>query len=149
PTRAPYEAREHERRRALGKPAQNRRSREQDHPGQEDLLAADEVAGPAGQEQQAAIGDQVRVDNPGELCRGEAQVALDRGQRDVHDRRVKDDHELAEADDDQSEPPPRVGPKGRRMNFHNASSDERTNIVTITITGSLQYLLHGLSEKWD
>jgi hypothetical protein len=34
----------------------------------------------------------------------EVQALLDRGQRDVHDGRVEDDHELREADDDEDEP---------------------------------------------
>ena len=32
------------------------------------------------------------------------QVGLDRGERDVHDGRVEDDHELREADEDEDDP---------------------------------------------
>src|SRR4029077_3674230 len=105
-------------------------------------------AGTTGQEQQAPIGDQVGIDDPREVCLAEVQVALDRWQRDVHDRRVEDDHELPETNHDEGQPAPPIGSKCRRMNFHNASTDEPT-YVTITITGSLPYLLHGLSGEWE
>ena len=38
-----------------------------------------------------------------DVC-GEAEVVADRGQRDVHDRRVEDDHQVAEAEDEEREP---------------------------------------------
>ena len=53
-----------------------------------DAAARDEVAEPAGEQQQAAEGDQVGVDHPRERRLREAEVALDRRQRDVDDRRV-------------------------------------------------------------
>src|SRR6266849_2695085 len=98
--------------------------------------------------QQAPVRDQVGVDDPGKLSLAEAQVALDRRQSDVHDRRVEDDHELAETDDDERHPAPGIGSDCRRMYFHYASTDEPT-VVTITITGSLPSLLHGLSGRWE
>ena len=55
-------------------------------PIEEDPPLADEVAEPPGEQQQAAERDQVRVDDPGEVALREAEVVLDRGQRDVHDR---------------------------------------------------------------
>ena len=64
-------------------------------PGEEDVAAAEQVAEPPGQQQQAAEGDQVGVDDPGEARLREAEVGLDRGQGDVHDRRVEDDHQHA------------------------------------------------------
>ncbi len=82
------------------------------HACEEHPLAADQVAGPAGEQEQAAVGDQVAVDDPGEVGLGEVKVALDRGQGDVHDRRVQDDHQLAEADDDEGEPAPAVARRG-------------------------------------
>ena len=59
---------------------------------------------PAGEQQQAAEGDQVGVDDPGEVALGEAEVVLDRGQRDVDDRRVEDDHQHPRAEDVEGEP---------------------------------------------
>ena len=51
----------------------------------------------AGQQEQAAEGDQVGVDDPGEVALAEAEVVLDGGQRDVHDRGVEHDHQHADA----------------------------------------------------
>jgi hypothetical protein len=67
------------------------------------------IAEAAGQQQQAAEGDQVGVDDPGETGLGEAQVALDRGQGDVHHRDVEHDHEDARAEDVQGRPTGAVG----------------------------------------
>ena len=62
-----------------------------------------------GEQQQAAEGDQVGVDDPGEVALREAEVVLDRGQRDVHDRRVEDDHQHARAEHVEREPAGAVG----------------------------------------
>src|SRR3712207_9043426 len=53
----------------------------------------------------------VAVDDPLQVGGREGQVALDRRQRDVRDRRVEDDHELREADEDEDDPA--VGLDGR------------------------------------
>ncbi len=90
-------------------PAEQRRQREGDHAREEHPLAADQVAEPAGQEQQAAEGDEERVDHPGEVRLAEAEIGLDRGQRDVHDRDVEDDHQLGEADDGEGRPAAAIG----------------------------------------
>ena len=71
---------------------------------QEDSPLADQVAEPAGEQQQAAERDQVGVDDPGEVALGEAEVVLDRRQRDVHDRRVEDDHQHARAEHVERDP---------------------------------------------
>ena len=65
---------------------------------------AEQVAEPSGQEEQAAEGDQVGVDDPGEARLREAEVGLDLGKSDVHDRRVEDDHEHPGAQDREREP---------------------------------------------
>ena len=72
--------------------------------GQEHAPLAEQITEPAGQQEQAAEGDQVGVDHPREAALGEPQVALDRRQRDVHDGRVEDDHEEPDAEDDQGVP---------------------------------------------
>ena len=53
-----------------GDAAQQRRDREDDEAGEEHALAPDEVAEAAGQEQQAAEGDEERVDDPGQVRPG-------------------------------------------------------------------------------
>ena len=71
---------------------------------QEDPPLADQVAEAPGQQQQAAERDQVGVDHPGEVALREAEVVLDRGQRDVHDRRVDHDHQHGGAEHIQRHP---------------------------------------------
>jgi hypothetical protein len=55
--------------------------REHPHTGQEDAPARDEVPKPSGEQQQAAEGDQIGIDDPGEARLREAEVALDRRER--------------------------------------------------------------------
>jgi hypothetical protein len=68
-----------------------------------------EIADAPGQQQQAAEGDEVGVDHPRQLALREAQVVLDRRQRDVHDRGVEDDHEHAHAEHVERQPASAVG----------------------------------------
>ena len=82
-------------------PAGERREREERDPEQEQPAMAVEVAEPAAEQQEAAEGQQVGVDDPRERGLREAEVVPDRRQRDVHDRRVEHDHQVAEAEDDQ------------------------------------------------
>ena len=86
-----------------GEPAEQRGQREQDDAGDEDPAPAEDVAGPAAEQQQAAEGQGVGVDHPFQAGAGEAERALDVGQRDVHDRRVQHHHQLRGGDDDQGE----------------------------------------------
>ena len=109
-----HEARRDQHLLALGQPAQQRgdgEDREADH---EDALAADQVADAPGEQQQAAERDQVGVDHPGEAALGEAEVVLDRRQRDVHDRRVEDDHQHPDAQHDERDPPGALGSRAGR-----------------------------------
>ena len=93
---------------ALGGGADQRGDGEDRQAGQEDAPLADQVADPPGEQQQAAEGDQVGVDDPGEVALGEAEAVLDRGQGDVHDRRVEDDHQHPRAEHVQRQPAPAV-----------------------------------------
>ena len=63
-----------------------------------------QVAEPSRQQQQAAEGDHVGVDDPGQLALAEAEIVLDRRQGDVDDRRVEDDHQHARAEHVEGEP---------------------------------------------
>lgn len=58
-----------------------------------------DVAYPAAQQEQAAEGERVGAQYPGEVGGAEVEGGLDMRERDVHDRRVEDDHELACGDD--------------------------------------------------
>ena len=83
---------------ALGEPAHRGGRDEQDETRHEDGLAADQVAVAPGQQQQPAEADQVRVHDPRQARLREAEVVLDGGKRDVHDRHVEHDHQHARAE---------------------------------------------------
>ncbi len=89
---------------ALGGAAQRRGGDEHREAGQEDVAASDQIPEPAGKEEQAAEGDQVGVDHPREIRLRESEIALDRRQRDVHDRHVEDDHQRPDAQHDKRDP---------------------------------------------
>ena len=74
-------------------PQRDRRDREERDPDQEQAPVAVEVAEPPAEQQEAAEGEQIGVHDPGERGLREAEVLPDRRQRDVHDRRVEDDHQ--------------------------------------------------------
>ena len=75
--------------------AKRRRTRQ---PAEQHALAAEEVAEPPGDEQEGAEGDQVAVEHPRQLGLADPEVALDHGERDVHDRDVDHDHHLDRQD---------------------------------------------------
>ena len=87
----------------LGEAAGERGEGEQRDAGEEDPAAAEQVTGAGAEQQQAAEGQGVGVDDPGQAGRGEAEGGLDVGQRDVHDRRVEHDHQLAGQDEGEDE----------------------------------------------
>ena len=77
---------------------------EAEQPDEERALAADEVSDSAAEQEQAA--EREGVSGEGPLPRGVADVqrGLGVGEGDVHDRRIKDDHQLGDADDGEREP---------------------------------------------
>jgi hypothetical protein len=88
----------------LGQAAERRRQCEQRHAAEEDALAPDQIAEPPGQQQEAPECDQVGVDDPRQIGLSDVEIALDDGQRDVHDGAVQRVHEHGHADDGQSDP---------------------------------------------
>ena len=88
----------------LGECAEQRGEDEDGQAGEKDPALADQVAEPPDQQQQPSEWDQVGVDDPGEAALTESEVVLDRGQRDVHDRDVENDHQDAGAEHVQREP---------------------------------------------
>ena len=80
--------------------------------GLEHALAAEEVTGPGREEQEPAEGDQVAIDHPLLISRGEPESGLHGRQGDVHDRRVDDDHEVGHARDGQDDAGRHVRPGG-------------------------------------
>ena len=69
------------------------------------------------EQQQAARGEQVAVDDPREPDGRDVQVGTDRGQCHVHDRVVDGDHELHQGEDGEGAPATRIATRvgaGRR-----------------------------------
>ncbi len=87
-----------------GKPAGDRGEREQGDADQEQAPMPVEITEPPAEQQEAAEGEQVGVDDPRKRRLGEPEVGPDRRQRDVHDRRVEHDHQGAGAEDEECEP---------------------------------------------
>ncbi len=85
-------------------PARERRGGEERDPDDEELAVPVEVAEPPAEEQEAPEREQVGVDDPRERALGESEVLADRRQRDVHDRRVEDDHQVSRAEDEEGKP---------------------------------------------
>ena len=88
----------------VASPQASEATREEADAEQEQAPVAEEVAEPAAEEHEAAEGQHVGVDHPGERRLREAEVLADRRQRDVHDRRVEHDHQVAQAEDEECEP---------------------------------------------
>src|SRR5947209_3636583 len=70
-------------------------------PSRNNVMTIDSAAG---EQQEAAERDDVRVDDPGEVLLREVQALADAGQCDVDDRCVEDDDELRDAQQDQGGP---------------------------------------------
>jgi len=77
---------------------------EDDKAGDEDPPPPEQVGELAAGEHQHGKGQEVAVHDPLELGHADVKVALDRRQRDVHDRVVEHDHEQPEGDGDESPP---------------------------------------------
>jgi hypothetical protein len=85
----------------MGQAAHERGAGEHDEAGDEDAATAEQVGHPPSKEQETAVGEDVAVDDPLQTLLRETEVALDRGESDVEDRRVEDVHELDETEQDQ------------------------------------------------
>ena len=84
--------------------AGERRQRKEHKPNQEEPTLSIEIPQPPTEQEKAAKGEQVGIHDPGERRLREPEINPDRRQRDVHDRRVKNDHQVAEAQHRQGEP---------------------------------------------
>ena len=82
-------------------------------PAEEDLALAEEVGEPAAEQQEAGEREHVTVHDPLQACGAVVQVAADGRKGDVHDRHVKHDHELAQADDREDQAVGRLGRSDR------------------------------------
>jgi hypothetical protein len=84
--------------------AGQRADREQRGAGDQQPPAAEQVGGPAAEQQEPAVAEQVAAEDPLQVLHRESQVAADRRQRDIHDRRIHDVEELDRAQEQQREP---------------------------------------------
>ena len=75
-------------------------------PDDEDAPVAVKIAETAAEQQEAAAGQQVRVEDPDQGRLREAEVGTDRRQRDVDDGRVQNDHQHPHAEDVEGQPTP-------------------------------------------
>jgi len=87
-----------------GQPARERGEREQHEADKEQLAVPEEVAEAPAEQQKTSEGQQVGIDDPRKRRLGESQLLADRWQRDVHDRCVEHDHQVAHAENDQGDP---------------------------------------------
>ena len=86
--------------------ARERGDGEEADPGNEQATVAEEVTQPAAEQEEAAVGEEVPVDDPGQGRLGELQVRPDGRQRDAHDRDVEHDHQACQAKDVEGKPAP-------------------------------------------
>jgi DNA-binding MarR family transcriptional regulator len=73
---------------AGGEPADHGGDAEQDRAGDKHPAAAEQVGGAATEQHESTVGEQVSAGDPHETRHGEVQIAADRRERDVDDRRV-------------------------------------------------------------
>ena len=110
-----HRARDHQRHLRRRDAAGQRRQREERDADDEQAALAVQVAEPAAEQQEAAAGEHVGVDDPDQRRLAEAEVGADRRQRDVDDGDVEHDHQHAEADDAERDPAARQGDRVGRM----------------------------------
>ena len=99
--RALHDARGDQQHGVLGQAAGQAGQREGDQAGDEHAAPAEQVSGPAAEDQQAAERDGVSRHDPLDRIGGQAQFPLDRRQRHVHDAEIEDDHERGDEDQGQ------------------------------------------------
>src|SRR5437870_8836701 len=91
-----------EQRAAVGQAARERGAREDDEPGDEHEPATEQIGHPRAEQEEAAVGEEITVDDPLQALLAEAEVVLDRRQGDVEDRGIEYVHELDEAEQQQN-----------------------------------------------
>ena len=114
-----------QRRLRLRQPAGDRRAREQRHAGHEQATTTEPVGRAPAEQQEPSEEQRVGVEHPRQVLLGEADVALDARQRDVHDARVEHHHELGHRDDGEH----RVG--ARRLRTWPARDFARGTLMSV------------------
>ena len=93
-----------ERERVRGEPREERGGGECGEPDREDELAAQPVGERPRHQRERGEGEDVGVDDPLQVGQARAEVTLDLGQGDVHDRDVEQEHERRDRDSYQCPP---------------------------------------------
>ena len=94
--RALHDPRRDQQHRVLRQPAGQAGQGERDQARDEHAPPAEQVGGPAAENEKAAERDGVSRHDPLDCVGGHVQFPLDRGQRDVHDAEIEDDHERSD-----------------------------------------------------
>jgi len=89
--------------------AQHGGTREPGDADEEHAAPTEPVTQRAAEKQEAGERQRVRVDHPLQARQTRVEVLADRRQRDVHDGRVEDDHQLGDRDEYQRGPPLWIG----------------------------------------
>ena len=109
-----------------GQPRPQRGHREHHDADEEHSPSAHDVRRPPAEQQEASEHEGVGADDPLEVVLGEAEIDLDGGQCDVHDRDVEDHHELDQAQEREGQPPAAFGVHHRlSFQFHSQMNDSR------------------------
>ena len=90
--------------------AEERPDREDHQAARKHAPAADDVRKPPAEQHEATKDERVGAHDPLQVLLREAQVKLDRRQRNIHDRDVEHDHELGRHDHRQRDPATTVLP---------------------------------------
>ena len=129
---------------AVGEAAGQRGEREQEQARDEHPPAPEQVSRAAAEEQEAGEGDRIGVDDPLQVDLGEVEPRADRGQRDVDDRDVEDDHELRQAGQEEGRAQMRA--RGARDCVLPCGSSLRAHV---TFLSEVEYDNHRTSPKFD
>jgi hypothetical protein len=78
---------------ASGQTAHERRDPEQRRPGNEQAPPAEQISQAAAEQQEPAVGEQVRARDPLQALDREAQISPDHRQRNIHDGPIEKVHE--------------------------------------------------------
>ncbi len=106
-------------------PAEQRADREDDEAAHEDASAPEDVGEPAAEQEEPSEDQGIGADHPLQVFLREAEIRLDRRQRDIHDRDVEHHHELHGAEERQREPSCPVGCDHRTLLPPRAFSSRR------------------------
>src|SRR5215471_2502710 len=105
---------DHELTQRSGKPCGERGDREQGEPGEQHPTPAEQVGGPPAEQQEATQHQAICDHHPLQIGLIQTEILLDRRQRDVHHRKIENDHELDPAHENENHPRVNPGPGGWR-----------------------------------